>query len=517
MKKLLLLFFISTIFVMNIIKTSITKTEFGPLQIITVYTGMGISKFIGTIYLGKSSDDIIYLKGQYITKGLEAGDKNIKKVMAIDNNGQIVTGTLIALGSENYNQILCPESSENITIQSAENTNIVIKSNQNIQLLSTNNLITNSMASPVLLALDSNNNIITSNKADKFIFGNTIDSNKAYILVDNTKTNLIGIALDTSQSSNSNILLNAGKNNNIIISGNGINNASLGKTNILVINDTGAIQTINESIPINYGNLSAAEIIPGQTITLGYTDLNQIHFINNSGNLIINAKNKKSDIFLNADKDINIFSSNLNPTINLGSTCTTLALDKEGNIITSEKHNKFIYGNNNPGKNYIEIDNINSANGITIGAKNTYLVGQGLSPAKGMNLLAVDNTGKISILLSSKKYKENIKPLIVNEKDLENLTAVSYNYIGEEGEEYGFIAEELISNELLKNVVLFDKDGSIMSLNYNAIFVMITDQFLKTKKNLQIKIDSLQNKIDILENEIILLKKELEQIYQKLN
>lgn len=514
MKRFSLSLLLSMMISTQSLKSSDFITNLGPIQIITTngsnVFAPGISKLNGTIYLGQSTNDIIYFEGQHISKGQGVGSNNITTVMSIDSAGQVVTGPLVELGSSNNNRITCPATSGDLTVQSANNGNIILDSIEHIKFLSPNDLITNPAANPVLLALDSNNNIVTSNKGDKFIFGNSIDPDTAYITVDNSPTNPTGIILDTSNTTASNIFLNAGLSNNIIIAGNGINNAAAGQTSILLINDAGAIQSANGSTDLNCGSLTAAEDTLGQTITLGYSGENQIAFTNNTGNLMINAQSTGSNIVLNTYGEINLSSANLNPTINSGLALTVLALDRTGNMITSETNNLFVYGNNNTGKNYIEIDNADSLNGITLGGTHIFLKGQGLSPAVGYtNTLTIDNNGKIGILISSKQYKENIIPLNINEKDIENLVAVSYNYVGKNQTEYGFIAEELITNESLKNAVIFDQNGKPMSINYNSVFVAIAHQFLKTKNNLE-------NKIDTLENEITLLKEALQKIYKQL-
>lgn len=495
MKKIALSLLLSTAIITNVVKAVDTTTDLGPIQIVTSdgsnAFAPGIVKLNGTILLGQSSIDTITIQGQYITNGSGIGSNQITSVMSIDSNGQMVTGPLTELGSSGNNRILAHAASGDLSIISDNAANVVLESASHIKILSATDLITSLGADPVVLALDSNNHIVSSNKPSLVVFGDNINPDTSFISVDNNATNPTGIILNTSGTASSNITFNAGANNSIFFIGNGIINPATGKTSLLLLDETGKILTAGINTPIVCGSLTAAGSA-GETISLGIPGNNAITFISDSGNIDISATNTGADLNLVGDQNIKISSSAINKIAN-DPAWTVLALDTLGNIVTSEKSDVFVYGSTNATDNYIKLDNATPSNGVIIGGPSLYLEGQGLTPAAGYtNTLTIDENNKIGIVVSSAKYKEDIKSLNINDDSFDKLQPVSYNYIGKNHTEYGFIAEDLAQNESLKNAVIFNKNGEAMSINYNAVFVAVTHQFLKTKKALNERIKTLE-------------------------
>ncbi len=527
MKKLALSLLLSTAIITQNIKATGTTTDLGPIQLITT-TGSnqfaaGTVKLNGVIEIGQSNTNDIFVQGSNITAGSNVGSDSIITVLSVDSANQMVSGPLTKLGSSGNNNILCPAGSGDLAITSLNAGNIVLNSASHIKLVASGD-ITNPSTSPVLIAVDQNGDIKTSNNAAMFVFGDKDGANTSFISVDNSTSTPTGIILSTANTSASNIKLDAGASNSIIVVGNGIVYPSLGETRLLLIDSNGAVQTVTETTPFVCGNLTAAGSAAGQTIALGDSTYNYIGFTNNSGDVTVKAMGTSSNLLLSADQGITLSSPLLTPTVNSTPTLTVLALDRSGNLVTSDKSEIFIYGNDGANKNYIQIDNDAASNGITIGGEAVYLKGQGLAPAAGyVNVLTIDENGKVGIIVSSARYKEDIRSLEIKENELDSLEAVSYKYTGKDHVEYGFIAEELAKNELLKNTVIFNQSGEAMSVNYNAVFVAVTQQFIKTKKALQQRVASLEDNLlkkDIelakLASKYIQLENALKELSQKL-
>jgi hypothetical protein len=512
MKKLALSLLLSTALITKNL-VGVVSTDLGPLQLIT---NSGSNTFAagevnlsGIINIGQSSGDTITIIGSDITPGGNTGNTNIITVMSVDSGNHIVAGSLVQLGSAGNNIITCPAGTGNLTITSANSGNIVLSSDVNINIVSNN--IVNPGVSPVLLSIDTSGNIYTSNGNGLFVFGNSDASDTAFISVDNSVSSPTGIILSTELTSASDIFLNAGSNNIMLASG-GITLPTSGNTKFLMIDSSGNIQTPSSVTPVTCGSLTAAGTA-GETISLGISSSNFLGFTNNSGDVSLKAIASGAKLKLSASSNINVVASGINPTGNSSPAYTVLALDRSGDLVTSEQSQVFIFGNNAVNANNVTIDNNTQANGIAINSQALYLIGQGLAPASGFtNTLTIDDNGKIGIIVSSAKYKEDIKTLSLDDNSFDSLEAVSYKYKGKDTVEYGFIAESLVKNDSLKNAVIYAKDGSAMSVNYQAVFVALTAQFLKTKKELNEKVKSLESQI-AHKDEILLA---LEEKYSKL-
>ena len=140
-----------------------------------------------------------------------------------------------------------------------------------------------------------------------------------------------------------------------------------------------------------------------------------------------------------------------------------------------------------------------------------------LPGANQTTTLIIDMNGKIGVLLSSAKFKENIEPLIVSREAFNELRPSSFYYknrkIGENTaqlsmtKKIGLIAEEVYSIEELKSLVILDANQEPLSVDYNALAVMAADQIIQDRKinaeninKLFMIISKLQEEIDYLKN-----------------
>ena len=94
------------------------------------------------------------------------------------------------------------------------------------------------------------------------------------------------------------------------------------------------------------------------------------------------------------------------------------------------------------------------------------------------------NTGLLGHLTSSRRHKEDIKAMDDASETLYQLKPVTYRYKKEidrnQALDYGLIAEEVA--EVDPNLALRNGKGEIESVRYNAINVMLLNEFLKEHK-----------------------------------
>jgi hypothetical protein len=97
------------------------------------------------------------------------------------------------------------------------------------------------------------------------------------------------------------------------------------------------------------------------------------------------------------------------------------------------------------------------------------------------------NTGLLGHLTSSRRHKEDIKAMDNASETLYRLKPVTYRYKKEIDRnqvlDYGLIAEEVA--EVDPNLALRNGDGQIESVRYNAISVMLLNEFLKEHKKVE--------------------------------
>ena len=126
----------------------------------------------------------------------------------------------------------------------------------------------------------------------------------------------------------------------------------------------------------------------------------------------------------------------------------------------------------------------------------------------GTDTVTVDlTTGLLGHLSSSRRYKEDIKPMENASETLYRLNPVTYHYKKEIDRtqvlDYGLIAEDVA--EIDPNLTVCNKQGQIESVRYNAINAMLLNEFLKEHRQVQ------QEKATIIQ-----LKKEIQTVVAEL-
>ncbi|MFH1368400.1 MAG: tail fiber domain-containing protein [Elusimicrobiota bacterium] len=121
------------------------------------------------------------------------------------------------------------------------------------------------------------------------------------------------------------------------------------------------------------------------------------------------------------------------------------------------------------------------------------------------NTVSMDTgSGRLYVASSSKRFKENIKPLKDNFGNILKIEPKTFNYISTKQKDIGYIAEEFDALGL-KQLVIYDKDGKPNTVKYDKIPVYI----LEIVKQQQQALEVLQAQNKDLESRIKSLEKRI--------
>ncbi|MBO0695031.1 MAG: tail fiber domain-containing protein, partial [Verrucomicrobia bacterium] len=162
--------------------------------------------------------------------------------------------------------------------------------------------------------------------------------------------------------------------------------------------------------------------------------------------------------------------------------------------------------------------------GVAGESNHTYVRNINTTSVSGGNadFVTVDlTTGLLGHLSSSRRYKENIKPMQEASEALFALNPVTFRYKKEIDQsqtlDYGLIAEEVAKVD--PNLAIRDKNGQIESVRYSAINAMLLNEFLKEHKAFieeQRKVEQQDRKIQEQDARIVQLTNEMETVVARL-
>ena len=160
---------------------------------------------------------------------------------------------------------------------------------------------------------------------------------------------------------------------------------------------------------------------------------------------------------------------------------------------------EFATGNDNTGVGWRAGDNVSTANGVicigsfTAGANvdnTTYIRNINTTSVNGAgtDFVTVNlTTGLLGHVASSRRYKEDIKPMDNASEALYRLKPVTYRFKKEINPtpslEYGLIAEDVANVD--PNLAIRDGKGQIESVRYMAINAMLLNEFLKEHRKVE--------------------------------
>ena len=163
-------------------------------------------------------------------------------------------------------------------------------------------------------------------------------------------------------------------------------------------------------------------------------------------------------------------------------------------------------GNNlTTGSNNIDIGNAgvaSDAKKIRIGTRgmhtNTYIAGiNGVTVAGGVGVI-VDNNGHLGTVVSSARFKDEIKPMDKASEAILALQPVTFRYKHEldpEGiPQFGLVAEEV--EKVNPALVARDEQGRSYTVRYEAVNAMLLNEFLKEHKGRRARSNDRTSKIN---------------------
>jgi hypothetical protein len=120
--------------------------------------------------------------------------------------------------------------------------------------------------------------------------------------------------------------------------------------------------------------------------------------------------------------------------------------------------------------------------------------------------LQIDANGKITKSTSSKRYKENIQPMMIDETAIINLKPVFFNFIGSPNyTTTGLIAEDLIGTPF-EYAIIYNNENQPEGIDYNSIFIYLLAAYKKTTAQYNEKIILLEEICNNLNQRLLLLE-----------
>ena len=259
------------------------------------------------------------------------------------------------------------------------------------------------------------------------------------------------------------LVLNTGESNTavgtaaLLLNTTATQNTAVG-TGALVFNSTGPLNTA-----VGYQALSA------NVSGLENTAMGDQALLNNTGNF---------NVAVGGAALLNNTAGNEN------TACGSGALnDTTGNDNTALGFQAGISATTGDGNVYIG----SGMHGVAGEADHTYVRNVNTTSVNGMGTDTVTvnlTTGLLGHLSSSRRYKEDIKPMDKTSEALYMLNPVTYRFKKDvdpsQSLDYGLVAEEVAKVD--PNLAIRDRNGQIESVRYSAINAMLLNEFLKEHK-----------------------------------
>jgi trimeric autotransporter adhesin len=210
-----------------------------------------------------------------------------------------------------------------------------------------------------------------------------------------------------------------------------------------------------------------------------------------------NAANGFQALFHNIDGDDNtaigfeaLFDNTGSSNIGIGHAALLNKTDGNGNIALGNfAGNNLLTGNSN-----IYIGNngavANESNTMRIGTTGThtraFIAGvRDVTTAGSAIPVLIDSVGQLGTMSSSRRFKNDIKPMDKASEAILALTPVTFHYKNDNTgtQQFGLIAEEV--EEVNPDLVVRDKNGEIYTVRYDQVNAMLLNEFLKEHRNVQ--------------------------------
>ena len=137
--------------------------------------------------------------------------------------------------------------------------------------------------------------------------------------------------------------------------------------------------------------------------------------------------------------------------------------------------------------------------------------------SSGGTAVFVNSNGRVGATTSSRRFKDEIKPMGKTSEALFGLKPVSFRYkkeVDAEGDgksQFGLVAEDV--EKVNPDLIVRDKGGKPYSVGYDQVNAMLLNEFLKEHQ----KVEKQSRKIHDQESTITELEKEMETVVARLN
>jgi trimeric autotransporter adhesin len=188
---------------------------------------------------------------------------------------------------------------------------------------------------------------------------------------------------------------------------------------------------------------------------------------------------------------------------------------RSGDGLTTGSGNTFIgsQAGANQGPNVSNVvalgDDGDNDGGVT--ASNRTYIGNihGVSPGSGgIQNVIIDVDGQLGSMVSSRRFKKDIKPMEQTSEAILELKPVTFHYKNKDSKtnelDYGLIAEDVA--EVNPDWVIYERSGKPLSVRYTEINVMLLNEFIKEHK----KVEEQQASMADLKSTVALQRKEMQ-------
>jgi hypothetical protein len=126
----------------------------------------------------------------------------------------------------------------------------------------------------------------------------------------------------------------------------------------------------------------------------------------------------------------------------------------------------------------------------------------------GVQTVIIDSDGQLGSMVSSRRFKKDIKPMDQSTEAILKLKPVTFHYKNKDSNakdlEYGLIAEDVA--DVNPDWVIYERSGKPLSVRYTEINVMLLNEFIKEHK----KVEEQQASIADLKSTVALQQKEMQ-------
>jgi predicted ribosome quality control (RQC) complex YloA/Tae2 family protein len=123
----------------------------------------------------------------------------------------------------------------------------------------------------------------------------------------------------------------------------------------------------------------------------------------------------------------------------------------------------------------------------------------------------IDSAGQLGTVSSSRRFKNEIKPMDSTSESILALKPVTFHYKSDASgtPQFGLIAEEVA--DVNPDLVVRDKDGEIYTVRYDAVNAMLLNEFLKEHRKVEELKSDFQATVAQQQKEIQTLTAQLEE------